>query len=327
VAAGSREVLKAFEEGLADTEVFAVIRPREDSCTGHTAAVTGTGCKGLCAMDPLVEITVRRGDTKHTVMYGQVTPAMVGEIIRRHILGGEVIEEWLVRTDDHPTEYDAFYAAQEKLALRHVGIIDPEDIDDYLEADGYQALYKVLSSMTPEQVVEEIKASGLRGRGGAGIPTGMKWGFAAANKSPELRKALALQFEMKTQEQLMVSRELNLRAKELMTVSRLRMVQEHREKGRALGRLNVTDKDVARISQWIEDDAVSTEMYQERLDQVLEIGAQADKDALAATGLKEAGSEIMNIWNDMDRGAVQESEGLQQADEAIRRRSAPEKDM
>lgn len=185
VAAGSREVLKAFEEGLADTEVFAVIRPREDSCTGHTAAVTGTGCKGLCAMDPLVEITVRRGDTKHTVMYGQVTPAMVGEIIRRHILGGEVIEEWLVRTDDHPTEYDAFYAAQEKLALRHVGIIDPEDIDDYLEADGYQALYKVLSSMTPEQVVEEIKASGLRGRGGAGFPTGMKWGFAAANKSPD----------------------------------------------------------------------------------------------------------------------------------------------
>ena len=79
----------------------------------------------------------------------------------------------------------------------------------------------------------------------------------ATQKSPELRKSLALQFEMKTQEQLMVARELNLRSKELMTVSRLRMVKENNERGRALGRLNLTDKDVARISQWIEDDDVS----------------------------------------------------------------------
>ena len=185
VAAGSREVLKAFEEQLAKSDVYALIRPREDRCGGHSAAVTGTGCQGLCAMDPLVEITVRRDGGKHKVTYGQVTPAMVEEIIAKHILGGEIIEEWLVRTDDHPTEYDAFYAAQEKLALRHVGVIDPEDIDDYLEADGYQALYKVLSSMSPEEVVEEIKNSGLRGRGGAGFSTGLKWSFAAGAKSPD----------------------------------------------------------------------------------------------------------------------------------------------
>ena len=73
----------------------------------------------------------------------------------------------------------------------------------------------------------------------------------AQQKAPELRKSLALQFEMKSQEQLMVARELNLRSKELMTISRLRMVQENRQKGKALGRLNVTEKDVARISQWI----------------------------------------------------------------------------
>ena len=109
----------------------------------------------------------------------------------------------------------------------------------------------------------------------------------ATQKSPELRKSLALQFEMKTQEQLMVARELNLRSKELMTVGRLRMVQENRQKGRALGRLNVTEKDVARISQWIEDDAVSQEMYSERLDQILELGEQSDRDALAGTQLKE----------------------------------------
>jgi len=148
----------------------------------------------------------------------------------------------------------------------------------------------------------------------------------ATQKSPELRKSLALQFEMKTQEQLMVARELNLRSKELMTVSRLRMVQENREKGRSLGRLNVTDKDVARISSWIEDDAVTQEMYSERLDQILELGEQADRDALAATGLKEAGTEIMNIWNDMDRGTLKQDEGFEEADKAARRRSA-EKDM
>jgi hypothetical protein len=148
----------------------------------------------------------------------------------------------------------------------------------------------------------------------------------ATQKAPELRKSLALQFEMKTQEQLMVARELNLRSKELMTVGRLRMVQENREKGRALGRLNVTEKDVARISGWIEDDAVSQEMYSERLDQILELGEQSDRDALAGTTLKEAGTEIMNIWNDMDRGVMKQDEAFEEADKAARRRSA-EKDV
>lgn len=185
VAAGSREVLQAFEEGLAKTGLLAVIRPREDECEGRCASVTGTGCQGLCAMDPLVEVHLRRDGSKTKVTYGQVTPAMVEEIIATHILGGEVIENWLVRTEEGPTEYDAFFDRQEKLTLRHVGVIDPEDIDDYLEAEGYQALYKVLSNMTPEQVIEEITASGLRGRGGAGFSTGQKWRFAAGYDSPD----------------------------------------------------------------------------------------------------------------------------------------------
>lgn len=150
----------------------------------------------------------------------------------------------------------------------------------------------------------------------------------ASQKSPELRKALAMQFEMKAQEQLMSAKELNLRSKELMTVSRLRMIKENNEKGKALGRLNVTDKDVARISSWIEDDAVTQEMYAERLDAILELGAQSDKDALAGGQLKEAGTEIMNIWNEMDRGAVKAEEGFAEADKAMRRRSgAAEGDM
>src|SRR2546429_3488614 len=111
----------------------------------------------------------------------------------------------------------------------------------------------------------------------------------ATQKSPELRKALAQDFELKTQEQLMAARELNLRSTELLTVSRLRMVKENNERGRALGRLNLTDKDVAKISQWIEDDAVTQDMYTERLNTVLDLGEQSDKDALAAAGLSSAG--------------------------------------
>ena len=148
----------------------------------------------------------------------------------------------------------------------------------------------------------------------------------ATQKSPELRKALAQQFELKTQEQLMSARELNLRSKELMTVSRLRMVKENSERGRALGRLNLTDKDVAKISGWIEDDAVTQDMYQERLDAILDLGLQSDKDALAAAGLTGAGQELMNIWNEMDRGALKEDEAFQEADRAVRRKQAPAAD-
>ncbi|MCC7351404.1 MAG: hypothetical protein IT446_12630 [Phycisphaerales bacterium] len=144
----------------------------------------------------------------------------------------------------------------------------------------------------------------------------------AAQKSVELRKALAQDFELKSQEQLMAARELNLRSKELLTVSRLRMIKENQQGGRALGRLNLTDKDVARISQWIEDDTVGQDMYQQRLDGILEMGAESDKDALANVGLTQAGQELMNIWNDMDRGAVKEDQAYKDADEAVRRRNA-----
>ena len=120
----------------------------------------------------------------------------------------------------------------------------------------------------------------------------------------------------------MAARELNLRSKELLTVSRLRLVQENKGSGRALGRLNVTEKDVAKISQWIEDDAVTQDMYRERLDQLLELGEQSDKDALAQAGLSGAGQELLNIWNDLDRGAVKESEAFEQADQAVRKRNA-----
>jgi hypothetical protein len=150
----------------------------------------------------------------------------------------------------------------------------------------------------------------------------------ATQKSPELRKALAQQFELKGMEQVMVARELNLRSKELMTVSRVRLLQESRASGATNGRLNVTEKDMVRITSWIEDDAVSQDMYLERLDQILDTGAQADKDALAQAGLTSAGNELMHLWDQMDRGHLKEEEAFEEADRAIRRKQgAMEKEI
>jgi Asp-tRNA(Asn)/Glu-tRNA(Gln) amidotransferase B subunit len=146
--------------------------------------------------------------------------------------------------------------------------------------------------------------------------------LGATQKSPELRKALAQDFELKSQEQLMSARELNLRSKELMTVARLRLVKEGNEKGRALGRLKLTDRDVARISGWIEDDTVSQDLYNERLDSILSLGEEADRDAVAAAGLTQAGQELMHAWDELDRGTIKEGEAFDRVEDAMRRRQS-----
>jgi hypothetical protein len=147
-------------------------------------------------------------------------------------------------------------------------------------------------------------------------------------KAPELRRALAQQFELKTQEQLMAARELNLRSKELLTVSRLRLIRENNDKGRALGRLNLTDKDVARISTWIEDDSVTGEMYQQRLSAILELGADVDKLGAAAIEVGGAGSQLLAIWNQLDRGSLKQEEAFERADQAVRKQQArPDQEM
>ncbi len=144
----------------------------------------------------------------------------------------------------------------------------------------------------------------------------------ASQKSPELRKALAMQFELKTQEQMLAGRQLNLRSKELLTVSRVRMMKENAPKmSGAMGRLNLTEKDVARITTWIEDDGVTQDMYNERLDEILGLGAQSDKDAMAHAGLSSTGQEVMNLWNDMDRGTIKQDEAFEAADKAVRRKN------
>ncbi len=137
--------------------------------------VIKTGCFGLCSKGPIV--IIRPDDT----FYSQVTPADCEEIINSHIIEGKVVERLLCkdvdgsvvnRLDDLP-----FYKKQLRIALKNCGVINPEEIDEYIAFDGFKALEKALTQMTPDEVIEEVSKSGLRGRGGAGFPTGKKWGF------------------------------------------------------------------------------------------------------------------------------------------------------
>ena len=143
-----------------------------------------TGCIGMCYREPLVEI--REGASR--VIFGEVTPARAEEIFRDRVLGGAQAVEGVVLQGEAGmftagAELD-FIQPQERIVLRNCGLIDPESIEDYESVGGYQAIGKALREMTPEKIIEEVKASGLRGRGGAGFPTGLKWSFAAASKGP-----------------------------------------------------------------------------------------------------------------------------------------------
>lgn len=137
--------------------------------------VVQTGCLGLCAKGPVV--IIRPEET----FYAQVTPNDCEEIINTHIIGGNKVERLLCKDIDGSVVDKLndlnFYKKQKRIALQNCGIIDPEDIDEYIAFDGYQALKKVLTSMSQDEVIDVITASGLRGRGGAGFPTGKKWAF------------------------------------------------------------------------------------------------------------------------------------------------------
>lgn len=137
--------------------------------------VIQTGCFGLCAKGPIV--IIRPEDT----FYAMVTPEDCREIIEKHIEKGEIVERLLCKDVDNTmvNRLDElnFYKKQKRIALKNCGIIDPEQIDEYIAFDGYKALEQVLTSMSPEEVINEVTESGLRGRGGAGFPTGKKWLF------------------------------------------------------------------------------------------------------------------------------------------------------
>ncbi|MBQ9534829.1 MAG: NAD(P)H-dependent oxidoreductase subunit E, partial [Clostridia bacterium] len=143
-----------------------------------------TGCFGLCALGPIMRVY------PEGAFYSQVKPEDAAEIVDEHLLKGrlvkrllmpETVQEGNVAKSLNETQ---FYKKQIRVALRNCGVINPELIDEYIATDGYLALEKVLTSMTPQQVIDETLASGMRGRGGAGFPTGRKWQFAAASPGP-----------------------------------------------------------------------------------------------------------------------------------------------
>ena len=148
--------------------------------------VVQTGCFGLCALGPIM-IVYPEG-----TFYSRVTEDDVTEIVSEHLLKGRPVERLVYnpKTEDMPHGVTSlsetpFYKSQMRIALRNCGVINPEEIDEYIALDGYLALGKALTEMTPQQVIDIMKASGLRGRGGAGFPTGTKWQFAANNASDE----------------------------------------------------------------------------------------------------------------------------------------------
>lgn len=132
-----------------------------------------TGCMGNCYQEVLLEINDDQG---HNYFYGNVTPEKVKRIMNEQIVRNQPIEEWIVKGFDAKNE-DTFFAKQKRIVLRNCGIIDPNAIEEYIASGGYQAIQKSLKEYTPEQVIEIVLKSGLRGRGGAGFLTGLKWRF------------------------------------------------------------------------------------------------------------------------------------------------------
>ncbi len=168
-SSGSEQIIKEMEAQLKANGLEKEIK------------VVKTGCFGLCALGPIM-IVYPEG-----AFYSRVTVEDVKEIVEEHLLKGRIVKRLLYDetvqegTDEIKSLNEVkFYEKQLRIALKNCGVINPEDIDEYIAFDGYKALGKVLTEMTPEQVINEIKESGLRGRGGGGFPTGMKWQFTAA---------------------------------------------------------------------------------------------------------------------------------------------------
>ena len=141
-----------------------------------------TGCFGLCALGPIM-IVYPEG-----TFYSMVTPDHLEEIVDSHIIGNEPVEKYMYHEKSEnnklvPRLQDTrFFKKQHRVALRNCGVVNPEKIEDYIARDGYQAIAKVLTEMTPDEVIQTMLDSGLRGRGGAGFPTGLKWKFASGNR-------------------------------------------------------------------------------------------------------------------------------------------------
>ncbi|MDP2858149.1 MAG: NADH-quinone oxidoreductase subunit F, partial [Bacillota bacterium] len=172
--------------GAGDLYQALVTRLNAAGRDAQAVELVKVGCIGMCEQEALVDV---QHPGRPRVTYGRVTPEMIPRIVEQDILGGEPVTEWVVGTitdESRPYHDLGFFSKQQRVVLQYCGFIDPEKVDDYIARGGYAALVKVLTGMTPEQVIEEVSKSGLRGRGGAGFPTGSKWRFA--RRSPGAKK-------------------------------------------------------------------------------------------------------------------------------------------
>ena len=171
IASGASEIYSLFERQIGERALPIALRK--------------TGCAGLCHREPMIELTDKQG---HKLTLGDLTLKRAQVFIDDHVLGNKpVSEKFLVDpaiTDSAAAQY---LGKQQRIVLSNCGIIDPESIDDYLAAGGYRALQKVIERGDPEWVIDEIKKSGLRGRGGAGFPTGIKWRLIRDNPTPDTK--------------------------------------------------------------------------------------------------------------------------------------------
>ena len=176
-SSGSKVLMSTFEKELAKQGLEDEVK------------IVQTGCFGLCALGPVVIIY------PEGTFYSRVQESDVAEIVEEHLLKGRLVDRLVYKDVDEKTAAEAgkhvslndtnFYKTQKRVALRNCGLINPENIDEYIAMDGYAALGKVLTEMTPAEVIQVVKDSGLRGRGGGGFPTGLKWSFTAANNADQ----------------------------------------------------------------------------------------------------------------------------------------------
>ena len=165
IAAGGHKVKAALMENLKKAKL--------------NVQVSDTGCVGMCYSEVLLDVYDKHGQV---YTYGNMTPDRMPRFIDEHLGKGQPVADWLVRASDRALPDDSFYAKQKRIVLRNCGQMDPEKIEDYMAHGGYQALEKALKKMAQDEVIKEVLDSGLRGRGGAGFPTGRKWQFARGSK-------------------------------------------------------------------------------------------------------------------------------------------------
>ena len=177
-SSGSQTLQAAFNKNIADFGLEEEVK------------LVQTGCFGLCALGPIVIIY------PDGTFYSRVTEEDVKEIVEEHLLKGRIVERLVYRDQDTDKIVEdaaanvslsdtKFYKSQKRIVLRNCGVIDPDNIEEYIAMDGYAALGKVLTEMTPEDVIKVVSDSGLRGRGGGGFPTGRKWALCAPNKADQ----------------------------------------------------------------------------------------------------------------------------------------------